>query len=333
MAALDPERYELVPVGIDRSGTWAIAHEATELLARSGADAPISLPTGGTAIEPQLALQSDAPSTTVVIPVLHGPNGEDGTIQGLLELADVAYVGAGVLGSALAMDKSKAKEVLAANGVAQARFRSAAEWEIDDDLLAEIAADLGFPIFVKPANMGSSVGVSKAVDAPGLAVAVAHALRFDERLVFEETVVGREIEIGVLGNNQPRCSVPGEIVPGADFYDYDDKYVDGSAKLVIPADLSADEIAALERLALRAYSALRAEVLARVDVFYEEGGRGFLLNEINTFPGFTPISMFPRMWQATGLSYSALLDEMIRLALERHARRRRVADAGRAPPT
>jgi len=330
VAALDPQRYEIVPVGIGRDGTWMLAGAPGELAAPSdrATSDPAASDLGGLAIAgPPLdvlpALQASADLPLVVLPVLHGPNGEDGTIQGLLELTGVPYVGSGVLGSAVGMDKAMAKTVLGAAGIPQARYRVAREWDVDADLLADVAADLGFPIFVKPANMGSSVGVGKANDAAELAAAVDAALAFDELVVFEEAIRGRELEIAVLGNEAPRVSVPGEIIPAAEFYDYDDKYRDGAAKTVVPADLPPGAAAEMADLAVRTYRALRAEGLARVDMFYDEGGRGFLVNEINTFPGFTPISMFPMLWAASGLTYPELLDEMIRLALDRHARRHR----------
>lgn len=335
IAALDRARYDIVPIGIGRDGAWRLTGGATTSGTDGDGDGDAGrtalggLSTSGVAVDAMPTLRSDEASDTpvVVLPVLHGPNGEDGTIQGLLELAGVAYVGSGVLGSAVSMDKAMAKAVLDAADIPQARYRVARAWELDDasgtDLLDDIATDLGFPIFAKPANMGSSVGVSKAVDRSALDSAVDVALAHDEIVVFEEAVSGRELEIAVLGNEEPRVSVAGEIIPAADFYDFEDKYVDGAAKTIVPADLPPGAAEEMAELAQRSYRALRAEGLARVDMFYEEGGRGFLVNEINTFPGFTSISMFPMMWAASGLSYPDLLDEMIRLALERHARRRR----------
>jgi len=331
--ALDPRRYDVVAVGIGRDGVWRLvdatagATVAATAGATVGAVATVDtggLTTDGTPIDVLAQLRAwntEGDRRAVVLPVLHGPNGEDGTIQGLLELTGIAYAGSGVLGSAVSMDKEMSKIVLGAAGIAQAAFRTARRWELDAERVSGIADDLGFPLFVKPANMGSSVGVSKATDRAALDAAVTEALRYDEVVIFEEAITGRELEIAVLGNEAPRASVPGEIVAGAEFYSYDDKYRDGAATTIVPADLppgAADEMAAL---ALRTYAALRAEGLARVDMFYDEGGRGFLVNEINTFPGFTPISMFPMMWQASGLSYPELLDEMIRLALDRHERR------------
>jgi D-alanine-D-alanine ligase len=221
------------------------------------------------------------------------------------------------------MDKGVAKQVLAANGIQQPEFRTLRESHISDAALRSIADDLGFPLFVKPANMGSSVGISKAKNADELRRAVDAALTYDEWVVFEESVTGREIEVAVLGNLEARASVPGEIVPSREFYDYEDKYLGDGAQLIVPARLSPEEVTAVQKLALVVFHTLRAEGMARVDFFYEDGGRGFLCNEINTIPGFTPISMYPKLWQASGLSYSRLLDELIELALERHARRRR----------
>jgi D-alanine-D-alanine ligase len=321
--ALDRDRYDIVPVGIQRDGTWVLAHDARRMLEQGAVDElPTALDPSGDPIDLLPAVQSgDLP--TVVFPVLHGPNGEDGTIQGVLELADVPYVGSGVLGSALSMDKAAAKEVVANRGIPQVAYRVLHEWDLSDDGLDEVARDLGYPIFVKPANMGSSIGVTKAHDRDELTHAVSTALAHDEVVVFEEFVDGREIEIGVLGNEAPRVSVPGEIVPGAEFYDYEDKYHDGRAKLLIPAPLSPEVVDEVGRLAIEAFRAMRAEVLARVDFFYEEDGRGLLLNEVNTLPGCTPVSMFPMMWGATGLDYPSLLDELVRLALARSSRRRR----------
>ena len=332
MRACDPQRYELVPVGIDRDGGWHLAHHAVAALEGSGADArslPATVEATGEAVTPAHALSGAStdvaplPSTTVVLPLLHGPMGEDGTVQGLLELAGVPYVGSGVLGSALGMDKAMAKDVLARHGVPQARWVALHEHDASPASLEAAAATLGMPVFVKPANMGSSVGVSKARTVDELDSAVKDAFAYDEWVVIEEAITGREIEVAVLGDLRPRASVPGEIVPGNEFYDYEDKYVDDGAELLVPAPLSPDEAAKVQALALEVFALLRCDGLARVDFFYEEGGRGFLCNEVNTMPGFTPISMYPKLWQASGMSYPALIDELVRLALERHARKRR----------
>jgi D-alanine-D-alanine ligase len=267
---------------------------------------------------------------TVVFPLLHGPMGEDGTVQGMLELAGVPYVGTGVLGSALAMDKAKAREVLERAGIPGVRWMVRRDGAIEDDLATVVGERLGWPVFVKPSNMGSSVGVSKVKTAGDLSAAVALALEYDEWVVIEEAIVGREIECAVLGNTEPRASVMGEIVPKAEFYDYDDKYSGDGADLVIPADIPTHVSDEARALAIRAFESVRAEGFARVDFFYEDGGRGLLLNEVNTIPGFTPYSMYPQLWAATGLPYDQLIDELVRLALERHERR--VNRVGRPRP-
>ena len=274
-----------------------------------------------------LAAASAGEEVTVVLPLLHGPMGEDGTVQGLLELADVAYVGSGVLGSAVAMDKAMAKQVLAASGIPQARHRALAEHELTPGTPAALADELGLPLFVKPANMGSSVGVSKAHTVDEVALAIELALTYDELIVVEEAVAGREIEVAVLGSTAPEASVPGEIVPGEEFYSYEDKYVSDGAQLLIPAPLPAGAADEVRALAIAAFRALRCDGLARVDFFYERdadgNGRGFLCNEVNTMPGFTPISMYPKLWIRSGVPYPELIDRLVTLALERHARRRR----------
>ncbi|MGQ0616248.1 MAG: D-alanine--D-alanine ligase family protein [Acidimicrobiia bacterium] len=329
LRAADPDRYEPVAVGITRDGRWIDAGDVLRSLGATDVSAA-SLPSpddiDGPVIDPLAAVgPATAPRPVVVMPLLHGPMGEDGTVQGLLELARVPYVGAGVLGSALCMDKGAAKDVLANAGLPQARWLSAREPDAGAAFAARVGSELGLPCFVKPANLGSSVGVTKAHDDAGLAEAIAEALRYDEYVVVEEAVAGREIEVGVLGNEGPRASVPGEVVPSGEFYDFEDKYVAGAADLRVPAPLSADAAETARRLAVAAFKALRVDGMARVDFFYEEQGRGFLVNELNTIPGFTPISMYPKLWAASGLAYPALVDELVRLAFERHARRERFA--------
>ena len=323
LKAADPAKYRITPIGIARDGRWAIATAAAVALEQGPAALPGRLEAAGDMIEPTLAITPTSGGRTVVVPLLHGPLGEDGTVQGLLELANLPYVGTGVLGSAVAMDKAMAKQVTAINGIPQARYLAFRAHEITPGTPAHIAEELGLPVFVKPANMGSSVGVSKAKSVEELRDAIAVALSYDEWIVVEEAIVGREIEVAVLGNLSPRASLPGEIVPGAEFYDYADKYVDDGSQSLIPAPLTAEQTAEVQELALRSFKALRCEGLSRVDFFFEEGGRGFLLNEINTMPGFTPISMYPKLWIASGLSYSDLIDELVRLAIERHGRQRR----------
>ncbi|MEM1332191.1 MAG: D-alanine--D-alanine ligase family protein [Actinomycetota bacterium] len=327
LAAADPTRYRITPIGISTDGRWALADAAAAALA-DGSDLPGRLDPAGTTVSPTPLLSAATASTsrTVVMPLLHGPMGEDGTVQGLLELANVPYVGAGVLASSVAMDKAMAKQVTAAAGIPQARHTAFAEHEITPGLPQRLADELGLPAFVKPANMGSSVGVSKATTVEELAAAIELALSYDEMVVVEEAVVGKEIEVAVLGNTEPEAATPGEIVPAADFYSYEDKYVDDGSYALIPAPIGDEALAEAKELAVRSYRAMRCEGLSRVDFFWEdpaEGGRGFLLNEINTMPGFTPISMFPKMWIADGVSYPEIIDRLVDLALARHARKRR----------
>jgi D-alanine-D-alanine ligase len=328
--ALDPERYEVVPVGITTDGAWVLAADAQAML-ESGRDAlPAAFSIEGDAVRPPtepgsgalvVADRGDAFGVDVVLPMLHGPFGEDGTVQGLLELADLPYVGSGVLGSAVGMDKIMMKRAFASAGLPIARYLALRDGHDVAAFSDAVASTLGFPCFVKPSNMGSSVGVSKAQDAAELAHAVARAFEFDEWIVAEEMVTGREIEVAVLGDDPPNASLPGEIVPGAEFYDYDDKYRDGTAKLLAPAPLDDAETEAVRRLAVLAFESCRCEAMARVDFFY--GDDGFVCNELNTIPGFTPISMYPRLWEVSGLPYAQLLDRLIELALARHARRAR----------
>jgi D-alanine-D-alanine ligase len=331
LRAVDPDRYDLEAVGITRDGDWVRADDAIAALHRGAGELPIPpagrdrLEASGTAVEPlpsvTPAIGDDLP--VVVLPLLHGTRGEDGTVQGMLELANVPFVGTGVLGSALCMDKLKAKDVLAAHGLPQVPWIGLRDTEAADAARLVTDAGLRYPLFVKPANLGSSVGVSRAVDEPALAAAVAIAATYDEWIVVEEGAHGREIEVAVLGNATPRASVPGEVIPASEFYDYEDKYLDGAAELVIPADLPPGVAEEIRRLAVDAFTTLRCDGMARVDFFYEEDDRGVLLNEVNTIPGFTPISMYPKLWDASGLPYDQLIDELVDLALERHDRRSR----------
>ena len=322
LRAVDLARYRVTAIGIDRGGAWHLAEGAMRAL--EAGDVPGRIEPTGTEVSSAPVLAAAASTgTTVVLPLLHGPLGEDGTVQGLLELLDVPYVGSGVLGSAVSMDKIVAKDLLASHGIAQPRHVGLRDGLFGPADLARIVDDLGLPLFVKPANMGSSVGVTKAKSVEGLRDAVANALRYDEWVIVEEAVNGREIEVAVLGGLHPEASVPGEIVPGNEFYDYDDKYVTDGARLLVPAPIPSSAADEVRSLALRVFAVLRAEGLARVDFFYDESGRGFLCNEINTMPGFTPISMYPKLWQASGVDYAELIDRLVNLALERHARRRR----------
>ena len=330
LRALDPARYDITTIAISRAGQWMLADSAMAALARGRDALPDRLEATGRAssLGEVIAASSHDANATVVLPLLHGPMGEDGTVQGLLDLAHVAYVGSGVLGSAVSMDKATTKRVLAAEGITQPRFVALREDDLADaSRVAQAVQQLGLPVFVKPANMGSSVGVAKAKTVDEAIAAARAALAYDEWVLVEEAVTGREIEVAVLGNREPRASVAGEIVPGREFYDYEDKYIGDGAQLLVPAPLSDAESTTVRNMALQVFRAVRAEGMARVDFFYEERrsdgspGRGFLCNEINTIPGFTPISMYPKLWQASGIAYSALIDELIALALERNTRR------------
>jgi D-alanine-D-alanine ligase len=324
LRAIDPARYDVQPIAITRDGTWVAAEGAAKALAAGPDSLPAALEAAGPPVDLAPALaggEGDGP--VVVLPLLHGPLGEDGTVQGLLEVLGVPYVGSGVLGSAVAMDKVVAKELLHANGLPVAAWRVVREHERTTTTAAGIADALGLPVFVKPANMGSSIGVSKASTAAALDAALDAAFAYDDVAIVEEQILGREIEVAVLGNDDARASVAGEIVPSHDFYDYEDKYIVDGAQLLVPAPLDETEAITVRRLALDAFRALRCSGMARVDFFYEPEGRGFLVNEINTIPGFTPISMYPKLWQASGLGYSELIDELVRLAVDRHTRRAR----------
>ncbi|MGI8776288.1 MAG: D-alanine--D-alanine ligase family protein, partial [Acidimicrobiales bacterium] len=261
----------------------------------------------------------------VVFPLLHGPFGEDGTIQGLCEMAGVPYVGSGVLGSAACMDKDTTKRLVMAAGLAVARWLSLRDDQADTaakvaDLARRVGDELGWPVFVKPSALGSSVGVTRVADGGGLAAALDEAFSYGEWAVVEEAIAGREIECGVLGDRPPVASVPGEVRPSRDFYDYEDKYVEGRAELLVPAPLPGEVADEVRAQAVTAFTAVRAEAMARVDFFWDESGRGLVVNEVNTIPGFTPISMYPRMWEVSGVAYPELVDRLVTLALERHAR-------------
>jgi D-alanine-D-alanine ligase len=327
MAALDPDKYEIVPIGITHTGRWLTAGDPMARLTAGGADACAdATPQAGRELVPGATGQR-FPALDVVFPVLHGPFGEDGTIQGLLDLAGVPYVGCGVLASAVGMDKITSKAVFAAAGLPQARYLAfiRREWERHPaEVIARIEAALAYPVFVKPANLGSSIGVSKARDGGELAAALTEAARYDRRLLVEEGVPNaREIECSVLGNDDPLASVPGEVVPSNEFYDYAAKYIDGKSALLIPAPLPAALAAQIREMAVRAYKALDAAGLARVDFLLNGATDELFINEVNTMPGFTAISMYPKLWETTGLSYAELCDRLIELAIERHQDRAR----------
>src|SRR5215470_15103619 len=327
--ALDPDRFEPVLIGIDRAGRWSLQSPAVLEAARDPRLVKLNAASESVTLAP--VPKSDAPAASgleldVVFPVLHGPMGEYGTVQGLLELADLPYVGAGVLGSAVGMEKDVMKRLLRDAGIPTARFITLrkADFERDRAAACARAAELGFPLFTKPANLGSSVGIRRVADRAALEPALAHAFEFDDKALVEARVVGREIECSVLGGDDPIASVPGEIVVrhADQFYSYDAKYVDEKgAELRIPADLLPAQVAEVQRLAVAAFRALECHGLARVDFFLRDDG-AFVVNEINTLPGFTAISMYPKLWEASGLGIRALVSRLIDLALERHEARR-----------
>jgi D-alanine-D-alanine ligase len=345
---IDPDRYEAVPIKIEKDGRWMLAdrppaidkaadviHEEahggrlpdhrleTHLVAHPGADTLLTVDR----TQPHAAL-STVP-LDVVFPVLHGPYGEDGTVQGLLELANVPYVGAGVLASAVGMDKAAMKLVFAAKGLPICDYEVVLrrDWQRDERAtLQTVVNRLGFPVFVKPANLGSSVGISKAKHVAELRTAIKLAGEFDRKVIIEAAVPqAREIEVAVLGNDEPEASVPGEIIPSGEFYDYEAKYLNAASREVIPAVLPerlADEI---RLLAVTAFKALDCAGMARVDFLLADDGTGSLyVNELNTIPGFTTISMYSKMWAASGVSYPQLLDRLIALAIERHAEKQQL---------
>ncbi len=312
--ALDPAKYEAVPIAITREGRWLSTKNAEALLSAGEAIAQ-ALTGDSIAIPPEP--RGDGP-VDVVFPIVHGTYGEDGTIQGFLELAGVPYVGAGVLGSAVGMDKDVMKRLLRDAGLPVGDF-----WVIrarDAEVFARDSGDsLPYPVFVKPANLGSSVGITKAHNAGELPAALRVAAEFDRKIVIEKGIDAREIEISVLGNDAIQASVPGEIIPAREFYDYQAKYVSDDSRLLIPAPLDANQIHQAQELAKAAFRTLECSGMARVDLFLERPTGRFLVNEINTLPGFTSISMYPKLWEASGVPYPRLIDRLIELAMERYA--------------
>jgi len=344
LGALDPERYDVVQIGITKEGTWIVAGDAIDrLIERATAAgalegsvegtetvALLADPSrGGRLLEPRQPASDrwlDAP-IDVVFPLVHGRTGEDGALQGLFDLAGVAYVGAGILGSALGMDKVVAKRLWAAGGLPVAPYLTfrTAEWRAEPGRYrGEVAATIGFPCFVKPANSGSSIGVVKIHAIDELPDAIDEAARYDLKLLVEKAIDGRELECGVVGNERPEASVVGEVVPGHEFYDYEDKYFDDAVRLIVPAELPPGVSDEVRGLAVQAFRAVEASGMARVDVFLEHETGKVWLNEINTIPGFTEKSMFPRLWDATGVPYPELCDRLIELAVAREDERRAV---------
>ncbi len=353
-ANLDRTRYEPVPIRIEKDGRWALADKPPSVMiagdvieqARLEAARPIregrevhfvARPSEETILSIDRSRQrdSDMPTATVtglaldvIFPMLHGPYGEDGTIQGLLELANKPYVGCGVLASAVGMDKAVMKVLFAARGLPICPYRVILrhEWEREPDRIAdELEKALKYPMFVKPANLGSSVGISKAKDAAGLRDAITLAGSFDRKIVIEAAVPNaREIECAVLGNDEPDASIPGEIVPSREFYDYEAKYLDEGSKAIIPADLPKKIADQVRRLSVDAFKAIDGAGMSRVDFLLERGTGKLYVNEVNTIPGFTTISMFAKLWEASGVTYPALLDRLIALAVQRHAEKQQL---------
>lgn len=334
MDALDKEKYEIVPIGITQEGRWIASGDPMRAL--TGGDLDASRPAAllGDPSRRGLMRLEDAErpleaarmeELDVIFPVLHGTYGEDGTVQGLLEMAGIPYVGAGVIGSVLGMDKAAFKDIMRTYGlpIVDDVLLKRKEWDADPEgVMDRIEAKLNYPVFTKPANLGSSVGISKCHDRAGLAAGLAEAARYDRKLIVEASVpAAREIEVSVLGNDDPIASVPGEIIPSREFYDYEAKYIDEgeqASKLLIPAPLSPEMTERVRDLAVRAYKAIDCAGMARAD-FLLSGETGVLyVNELNTIPGFTSISMYPKLWEASGIPYPELVDRLIELALERH---------------
>jgi len=334
MQALDPERYDVVPIGISRQGRWVIGKSHCALPPDPSVRGLVRLRNGGGAVQKTGGRAARAAADgalkgrlDVVFPMVHGTGGEDGSLQGLLELAGIPYVGAGVLGSAIGMDKAMMKVAFAQAGlpIVDHRVIRCSDLEQDHErFIRSVESAFGYPCFVKPANGGSSVGISKAKDRRGLADAIDLAARYDRKVVVERAVDGREIECSVLGNDKPEASVPGEIVPSNEFYDYRAKYIDTGSRLLIPAPLSAEQTGRIRDLAVKAFRALDLCGMARVDFFLDRTSEAIFVNEVNTIPGFTPISMYPKLWEASGVTFPALVDRLVRLALERHAEKKRL---------
>jgi D-alanine-D-alanine ligase len=339
MRAMSTQKYEVVPIGITKEGRWLASGDPMRALSsgETTASHPALLLAEPSerglmrleAPEQERALAAvQVSQLDVVFPILHGPYGEDGTVQGLLELAGIPYVGAGVAASAVGMDKALFKDIMHARGlpVVPCLVIKRKIWEREPEAtLARLEAEIGFDCFVKPANLGSSVGVSKAHDRAELRSALDEAARYDRKLLVEVAVDAREIEVSVLGNDEPVASVPGEIVPSNEFYDYAAKYLDGKSELLIPAPIPSQTAERARQLAVEAYLAIDCAGMARVDFLMDRQTGQLYLNELNTLPGFTPISMYPKLWEATGVSYPELIDRLIELALERQADKDRSA--------
>ncbi len=328
--ALDMNKFDIHPIYIKEDGEWVRGKALNAPVKEVGS---LRLHGNGDIISP-VSLNSDLfPATIeeqdkidVIFPLLHGPNGEDGTVQGLLELLNIPYVGNGVLASAAGMDKVIMKNLFAQAGLAQAKYVSFIKSDYEqspETACDEIEKELGYPCFVKPANLGSSVGINKCKDRSSLKTAIKEAFEYDRKVIIEEAIVGREIEIAVIGNDQPQCSVVGEIAPKKDFYDYKAKYEDGDTDLIIPGNITDEEYEMIKEMAIAAFKAIDGSGLVRADFFLTEDGRA-LINEVNTMPGFTPYSMFPLMWKHSGLEYAQLIEKLVDLALERYEQKQQI---------
>ncbi|MCB5238181.1 D-alanine--D-alanine ligase [Niallia circulans] len=325
--ALDTDKYDIHPIYISESGEWVRGPQlmgpvenVKELAFHSHEQI------GSNALSTTLFQANDEATLDVIFPLLHGPNGEDGTVQGLLELLNLPYVGNGVLASSAGMDKVIMKNIFEVAGLNQVKYNSfiRSDWQSDKDAAYDrVEKELGFPCFVKPANLGSSVGISKCTTREELETAFIEAFQFDRKIIVEEGLTAREIEVGVLGNDYPEVSVAGEIVPKKDFYDYKAKYEDGDTALIIPAEITEMEYAAIKEDAIKAFKALDCSGLVRADFFLTKEGKVYI-NEVNTMPGFTPFSMFPLLWKHTGLEYDALINKLVDLAVERHTEKQNI---------
>ncbi|WP_310550656.1 D-alanine--D-alanine ligase [Paenibacillus glufosinatiresistens] len=326
MNAFDYEKYAIIPFYISKQGVWKIGERLdSPLRAPEQMKLESVEPDMGKALNAVFAgLAAGDRQIDVMFPMLHGTFGEDGTIQGLFEMANIPYVGAGVLASAAGMDKVVMKKLFDEEGLDQCKYCyfTAGVWKRKShDLIFDLEDRLGYPMFVKPANLGSSVGISKASDKEGLIQAVETALRYDTKVIIEEFVDARELEVSVLGNDDPEASVPGEIVSSGDYYDYAAKYIDGKSQMLIPAPVDPETADRLREAAVKAFRAIEGSGITRADFFVRRSDGAILINEVNTMPGFTPFSMYPLLWRETGVSYQALLDRMIELALERFSDR------------
>ena len=339
MGAIDREKYEVVPIGITKEGHWLASGDPMKALCSGeiGQSNPATLlpepsERGLMRLDEQARERAltaiQVSQIDVMFPILHGPYGEDGTVQGLLELAGIPYVGAGVTASAVGMDKALFKDIMRAHGLPVVSYLviKRQQWEQEPErTIAAIEAELGYHCFVKPANLGSSVGVSKARNRSELCAALNEAALYDRKMLVEVAIDAREIEVSVLGNDEPLVSIPGEIIPSNEFYDYAAKYLDGKSELLIPAPLPAKTTELVQHLAREAFLAIDCAGMARVDFLMDRQTGKVYINELNTIPGFTPISMYPKLWEASGLSYTELIDRLIELALERHQDKSRSA--------